>query len=83
MEAKFRLETSLIWNYAFRKLVAFFFFPKKLNEAIQWEFGPYIFLKFTSFLYSFGEKNDLLTNILSIIQIQWFPCVILVLYDTK
>ena len=28
MEAKFRIETSLIWNYAFRKLVAFFFFQK-------------------------------------------------------
>lgn len=48
MEAKFRLETSLIWNYAFRKLVTIFFFAKKLNEAIQWEFGPYIFLIYFS-----------------------------------
>ena len=57
----------------------FFFFSKKLNEAIQWEFGPYIFLKFTSFLYSFGEKlssdQHLIYNSDPVISL-WNTCVV-------
>ena len=62
MEAKFRLETSLTWNNAFRKLVTFLFFFKKIkwaNPMRIWTiyFSHIFFLDSLLFFIPLGKKK--------------------------